>query len=236
MTRLAPRHLLPFAVVAAVAVGCVAPGAHTATAPVLKECGPDGLIDDLNDGNSQVAPVGGRSGYWYVYADKQGTTITPAGTFESVEGGHGSTTGEQYTAEMKGKLATSSNVYAGMGMDFVSPKVTYDVSKYEGITFFAKRAPGTISKLNVKLPDVNTDPDGKICSDCYNDFAYTIDVGEDWQRYVLLFHDLRQDGTWGAPRKPHLDVHKVFAIHWEAKTGGGTFDFFVDDIAFVCGG
>ena len=44
--------------------------------------------------------------------------------------------------EMKGKLATASNVYAGMGMDFVSPKVPYDVSQYQGITFFAKRAPG----------------------------------------------------------------------------------------------
>lgn len=234
MTRLY-RHLFSSGVAAAVAVatGCVAPGAHTSSAPVLKECGPDGLIDDFEDGNSQVAFVGGRGGYWYVYTDKLGTTMTPSGTFESIEGGRN---GSQYAAEMKGKIASGANVYAGMGMDFVSPKAPYDVSKYEGITFFAKRAPGTIGKLIVKLPDVDTDPDGKICTACYNDFAYTIDVGEDWQRYVLLFHDLRQDGTWGAPRKPHLDIHKVFAIHWETKQAGGTFDFFVDDIAFVCRG
>jgi endoglucanase len=233
MTRLAHRHLLPSGVLVAVFVGCVAPGARNAGSIALKECGPDGLIDDLEDGNSQTAHVGGRGGYWYVYADKQGSTLTPSGTFESMEGGRDAS---KYVAEMKGKLAGSSIVYAGIGLNFTDPKVPYDASKYEGITFFAKRAPNTIGKLTVKLPDVNTDPDGKVCTECYNDFGYTIDVGEQWQRYVLVFHDLRQEGTWGSPRKPHIDPRKLFAIHWEAKTSGGEFDFFIDDIAFVCQG
>jgi endoglucanase len=233
MTRLAHRHLLPFGVLVAIVVGCVAPGARNVGSLALKECGPDGLIDDFEDGNSRSAMIGGRGGYWYAYVDKQGSTITPSGTFESEEGGRDAS---KYVAEMKGKLAGSSIVYAGIGMDFTSPKVAYDASKYEGITFFAKRAPNTMSKLTVKLPDIDTDPDGKVCTECYNDFNYTIDVGEQWQRYVLVFRDLRQEGAWGAPRKPHIDPHKLFAIHWEAKTSGGDYDFFIDDIAFVCGG
>ncbi len=236
MTRSVRRLVVPvavFTVVAVGVVGCVVPGANTSGTGVLKECGPEGLIDDLEDGNSQIAIVGGRNGYWSSYVDKVGTTMTPLGTFESVEGGHD---GSQYCAEMKGKLAGASVVYAGIGFNLVDPKAPFDASKYQGITFFAKRAPNTSSKLTVKLPDISTDPDGKICSDCYNDFSYTIDVGEQWQRYVLVFHDLKQEPYWGSPRKPHIDPHKLFAIHWEAKQSGADFDFFIDDIAFVCGG
>ncbi|HEY5089681.1 MAG TPA: hypothetical protein VIK30_06910, partial [Polyangia bacterium] len=147
-----------------------------------------------------------------------------------VEGGHES----KYAVEVKGKLAGSSIVYAAMGLNFEDPKGPYDASKYAGITFFAKRSASSIGKLTVKLPDGNTDPDGGNCSACYNDFGYTINVGEQWARYVLPFHDLKQEPEWGSPRKPHIDASKLFAIHFEAKTPGGEYDFFVDDIAFIC--
>ena len=137
---------------------------------------------------------------------------------------------------VRGKLAGESIVYAAMGLNFRDPKEAFDASKYEGITFFAKRTAASTSRLVVKLPDGNTDPDGGICSACYNDYGAAITVGTQWQRYVLPFRDLRQEPDWGAPRKPHLDRTKVFAIHWEAKASGADFDFFVDDIAFICKG
>ena len=67
-------------------------------------------------------------------------------------------------------------------------------------------------------------------------YGYTITIGDDWQRYVLPFKDLKQEPDWGVPRKPHMNAGKVYAIHWEAKTSGGEFDFLIDDIAFVCKG
>ena len=103
---------------------------------------------------------------------------------------------------------------------------------YEGITFWAKRAPNTIGKLTIKLPDGNTDPDGQICSDCFNDYGYAVNVGEQWQRFVLPFNDLKQEPDWGVPRKPHIDRKRIYAIHFEAKVPGADYDFFIDDIAF----
>src|SRR6186713_1250446 len=41
----------------------------------LKECGPEGLIDDGEDGNNQNLPNDNRGGYWYTFRDKKGTTI-----------------------------------------------------------------------------------------------------------------------------------------------------------------
>ena len=41
-----------------------------------KECpAADFTIDNSEDDDDQVAHQGGRNGYWYTYADKQGTTI-----------------------------------------------------------------------------------------------------------------------------------------------------------------
>jgi len=222
--------------VAAAAGGCLpAPGAKPTTGIAMKECGPDGVIDDFEDNNNQINVVGERGGYWYTYVDAKGSTVWPlpgdqGGTFTVVEGGYNS----KYAAEVKGKLSAQSIVYAAMGLNFEDPKTPFDASQYVGITFFAKRAPNTSPRLVVKLPDGNTDPDGGICSACYNDYGAILNVGEQWQRYVLPFRDLKQEPDWGAPRKPHVDPSKLFAIHWEAKASGTDYDFFVDNIAFIC--
>ena len=220
--------------------GCLPmPGAKVAppgTVP-MKECGPDGVIDDFEDNNNQISVIGERGGYWYTYADTKGSTVSPlpgdqGGVFTPVEGGHDS----KFAVEMKGQLAGSSIVYAAMGLNFQDPKGPYDASMYEGISFWAKRAPNTAPKLFVKLPDGNTDPDGAVCSKCFNDFMTELTVGEQWKRFVIPFRDLKQEGTWGSPRRPHIDSSKLYAIHWQAKASGADFDFWIDDIAFVCKG
>jgi endoglucanase len=234
-----PNLLSLLGAVAAIAGGCTPFGARPASdrPPTYKDCGPDGLIDDLEDNNNQISVFDDRGGYWYTYADRLGSKIWPeqgdnGGTFTISEGGNGS----KYAVNMKGKLAAASVVYAAMGLNFRDPKEGFDASKYEGITFFAKRASGSATKLFAKLPDGNTDPDGAVCSACYNDFSAELDIGEQWKRYVLPFRDLRQEGTWGAPRRPHIDRSKLYAIHWEVKASGADFDIWVDDIAFVCKG
>jgi endoglucanase len=234
-----PFLLALLAVAPAFSFGCVTPGAHVASpgSEPIKTCGPDGTIEDFEDGNNQINVVGDRGGYWYTYVDKEGSTVSPepgdqGGTFAPVEGGHES----KYAAEFKGKLAGKSIVYAAMGLNFEDPKSPFDASQYAGITFWAKRAAASTSRLTVKLPDGNTDPDGQVCSACFNDYGYAVNVGEQWSRFVLPFHDLRQEPDWGAPRRPHVDASKLFAIHWEAKAPGAEYDFLVDDIAFICKG
>jgi hypothetical protein len=227
------------AAVAASGAACVPFGTKPLVSSVgpLKECGADALIDDFEDNNTQIAVIGDRGGYWYTYADKQGSTVWPVegdkgGTFTMVDGGHDS----KFAANVKGHLVSKSDTYAAMGLNFLDPKGGYDASAYEGITFFTKRGSGSNGKLWVKVSDGNTDPDGGICSACFNDYQVQIEVGDVWQRVVIPFHDLRQEGDWGSPRKPHVDRGKLYAIHFESKTPGADFDFLVDDIAFICKG
>src|SRR5262245_2058228 len=119
-----PQHLtfltvlMLFGCATATAIGgCTPFGTKPASAlPVaLKECDAEGLIDDFEDNNNQINIAGDRGGYWYTYADKEGSTVWPVegdkgGTFTVVAGGNNS----KFAANMKGKLAPAAIVYAAM--------------------------------------------------------------------------------------------------------------------------
>lgn len=219
-------------------LGCVAPGAlPSAThASSLRECGPQGLLDDFEDNDAQASPAEDRGGYWYTYSDKSGSKVWPepgetGGTFEVSPGGHNNS---KFAARMRGKLAPGPVVYAALGVSLTDPREPYDASRYEGITFYARRGAAATAQARVKLPDGNTDPEGQVCSDCYNDYGVTLVVGEQWQRFVLPFRDMKQAPNWGAPRRPHIDSKRLIAINWEVNTPGADFDLWVDDLAFIC--
>jgi len=112
----------------------------------------------------------------------------------------------------------------------------YDASRCNGIAFVAKKSPESSSAIRVKLPDINTDPAGGVCEECYNDFGIGLKVTDEWTRYVVSFSDLKQESGWGKPNPPNIDSEKVFGIQWQTTVPGVDFDIWIDDISFVdCG-
>lgn len=217
--------------------GCLKPNPESQKGAALKECGPTGQIDDFEDNNNQNLVVDNRGGYWYTFVDKVGSTVWPeageaGGTFTPSEGGYSS----KYGAEVKGKIGTAAIVFGALGMNFQDPKAMYDASKYEGVTFFAKRGPGSTGKVRLKVPDGNTDPEGGVCSECFNDFGEDLNLSEQWQRFVFPFRDMKQMEGWGAPRKAHIDPTKIFGMQWQVNTQGADYDIFVDNVGFICKG
>jgi hypothetical protein len=89
--------------------------------------------------------------------------------------------------------------------------------------------------LRVKVPDANTDPDGKICSDCYNDFGLSFELSDEWTRYTVNFKDLKQEEGWGDPRPPSSATDKLFGLQWQVSTPNAEFDVWFDDIRFEGG-
>jgi endoglucanase len=226
-----------FTLVSGVAMssGCLTPSPNSSGAAAMKECGPSGQIDDFEDNNNQNLVIEGRGGYWYTFVDKAGSTVSPeageaGGTFAPSEGGYGS----KYAGEFKGKIGTAAIVFGALGMNFQDPKATYDASKYAGITFFAKRGANSTGKVRLKVPDGNTDPEGGVCSECFNDFGADLNLTEQWQRFVLPFHDMKQMEGWGAPRKPHIDSSKIFGLQWQVNVQGADYDISIDNVGFIC--
>jgi endoglucanase len=198
-----------------------------------KECPPDFAIDDAEDNNNQVLLRGGRSGYWYTFVDKAGSTITPPSqiTFLMSPGGaHGSL----YAARMMGKVSPAGQpLFAGLGFSFTDPKAAYDASAFSGVSFYAKVGPGSTANVRLKLPDANTDPAGKACSECFNDFGTDLTLTGDWQKYVAPFAAMKQMEGWGAPHPAAVDSAKLFGLQWQVTQAGASYDVWVDDVRFT---
>jgi endoglucanase len=235
------KWMLPTLAVMVMSAGCedgpAAPGATSPAAATLKSCGPDGLIDDAEDNNNRVAAVSGRGGYWYTYTDKLGSTIAPAagGTFSMSPGG---ANGSKFAGNMKGKIAAADQpplyLSIGMGMGLVD-KGTYDASKYKGIAFWAKKGPGSTSKVRLKIPDINTDPQGKVCTEaCFNHFGADLELTETWTKYTFAWADLHQLPGWGSPSPTAITESKLFGIQFQVNDPGADYDVWVDDLEFLC--
>ncbi len=228
-----PWLLLPLAI----SSGCItsSPAEYGAT-PAAKKLDlavcENGLLDDGEDNNGQIVKVDGRDGYWFTFGDTVGTKFTPKGPFEMSPGGRPSGGGlpeSKYSARVKGKMAVSGkSIYAGVGFALANPKSGFDLSHAKGIQFWAK-GPG---KVRFKTPDINTDPAGDRCEDCYNDFGVDIYLSDKWERYTVPFMEMQQQPGWG-DRAPHVATGAIYAVQWQFTTPGAEFDLAFDDVFLV---
>jgi endoglucanase len=228
----APAAAAPAAPAAAPAAP---PGVAAAPAPgpmtvPAKDCPPEFSIDDVEDNNNQLTVQGGRNGYWYTYLDPQGTTITPPAKTKFLQSAGGAS-GSKFAAHMAGTISKNGDpLYAGMGFSFTDPKGPYDATQYTGVSFWAKVGPGSIKTVRLKVPDVNTDPQGKVCTECFNDFGADLTLTEQWQKYTIPFATMKQMDGWGNPNPPTINKSKIYGMQWQVNDRGAAYDVWVDDV------
>jgi hypothetical protein len=187
----------------------------------------DGLIDDFEDGNTQVSQLGDRGGYWFTSHDPDGSTIDPS-PFAISAGGAGTTS--QKALHVYGQTSSASGAWGILvGANFVSDGV-YDASKYAGVSFKAKVGKDSTKTLRFKVADVNTHPDGGVCKNCWNHFGKEVTLSNDWQEVTVPFVDLRQETGWGEAY-PSLTTSKVMALNWSIGPGRA-YDLWIDDVQF----
>jgi endoglucanase len=88
--------------------------------------------------------------------------------------------------------------------------------------------------VRLKVPDMNTDPDGGVCSECFNDFGADMALAPEWKKYIFPFKKMAQMPGWGAPRKPHIAPAAIYGLQWQVNTPGASYDIWVDDVQFLC--
>ena len=225
-------RLVPMACLFGLALGgCISspPWEYGPTAEAKKlHLGPckNGMLDDAEDGDTQIIKAGGRDGYWYTFADQWGSTVDPKGKFRMQEGGP---PGSRYAARITGKTAKAGeSIYVGMGFSFTNPKMPYDASWAKGIRFWGK-GPG---RVRLEAMDVNTSPEGDRCTDCYNHFGVDISLQSDWQRYTVPFEKLAQQPGWG-DRAPHVTTDQLFGIQWQFRAPDKDYDIWIDQVELV---
>ena len=95
-------------------------------------------------------------------------------------------------------------------------------------------AENSTGKVRLKIPDVNTDPEGGACTECFNDFGGDLNLTTDWKQYIFPWKAMKQMPGWGNPRKPHITPSKLFGIQFQVNVPSANYDIFIDDIKFVC--
>ena len=191
----------------------------------------NGLVDDFDDGDAVVKLLEGRDGGIYTIADSLGSTITPAvGTFTPSSPGH-SGLGAHFT----GHVANSnSSPYAGLNMDFTSPRETYDASRYTGFTFYAlKGSSQGNSTRRINVPDHDTDAQGGVCTTCGHDFGTSVTLTTTWTQYTVRFSSLSQQ-SGGRPHVQNIDTTQLYGIKFLAQSKNSDYDVWIDDVTFIC--
>jgi hypothetical protein len=216
---------------AAVGTGCSLNQFRGPAQEEVHTCAEKALIENAEDQDDQILLREGRGGYLYTFVDKAGSRISPDENHFKME--FGGAPGSKYAIHVKGRTGTGGEIYAGVGFDFKSTPETYEAKQYKGLAFSARIKAGSEEHWRFMVGDVNTDPKGKVCKECDNDWGTPFKPTEEWTRYEVLFSDLKQEAGWGQPRPPTVDTAKLFGMKWQMATPNAAFDLWVDDISFV---
>ncbi|HYQ15387.1 MAG TPA: hypothetical protein VEQ58_06515, partial [Polyangiaceae bacterium] len=212
------------------------PAAGTAT---------DLLIDNVDDGDNGIGKIGGRSGYWYTYADTNGTMITPmpdttkANPLKpSATGCHDASAGciaITGTTSMDDLTVVGMEKYgyAGVGFDFSNAmkSCVYNGSAYSGIRFYAKGDVAITIKLNTTA--TVTAAEGGTCTTNCAGFSPTgadvlLEDPATWQLIDIPFATAKQP-TWATAAT--LDKAALISLQIQIPPGQ-TFNVALDDFTF----
>jgi hypothetical protein len=194
-------------------------------------------IDRMEDGDGTIDMVEQRGGVWFAFNDKSTDSQFPsidAETFSMSEL-EPARAGSHRAARSHGGGFTEWG--AGIGFELYNQKA-YDLSRYAGITFWARRAPGTASALRFAVTDSATAPRGGKCRDfvdystCSDYFGVDLSLSTAFRRYSFTWEELSQEG-WGEPHPDSIATSEVYGVRFQADPIED-FDFWIDDIALLC--
>ena len=189
----------------------------------------DLLIDDFEDGDSQIALLAGRNGSWFVSNDGSGqqTPDPRAACLPSLlSPSRGASTMALHT--------TGSGFYnwgAMVGANFLVSGMTvlpYDISTHLGVTFTAKIGrPTSVKQVRVSIRNYDTLYGCTVCGD---PFGASATISDTFQTIQLPFASMKQQG-FGKPQLANFDTKRTYAVTfaWGAHE---TFDVWIDDVGF----
>ena len=203
------------------------PGAATPSVDctTARASGTAPLIDDFEDGNTQVLVSDGRHGYWHIVRDN-----SPSGEL-SLDEPPVPESGGARDSERSMHLSGSGHTEwgAGFSVDLRSQSLPYDASAHAGLKFWARGTPS----LRVILVQQNlatghscaTCPAGS--SECGAFYGTQLTLTDDWTELTVPWSALTQ-ATAGATR---FAPDQLMLIKFEAPAAE-RFELWLDDVTF----
>ncbi len=194
------------------------------------------MIDNLEDNDRHIIMANGRQGPWHSFNNttSSGNQQPPIGTaFVANAGGANNTA---YAVHSTG----SGFQFGGVGFDLNNADPTgtpessqsqpYNASAFNGVTFWAKGS-GTLRVEFAMRSFVPTDRGGTCSSNCWNVYgANTPTLTGNWTQITIPWAGMQreQGGT-----SPAFNASELMSVSFK---GGGTFDFWIDEVAFTRAG
>jgi hypothetical protein len=188
----------------------------------------DNVIDDFEDGDLMLKPVGGRVGTWVGVGTMGSTTFGEASTRCVARGTH---SGHLTAMETQSYLANWNAVMIDPFIDAHG----YNAETYSGFSFWIARGENAMPPYETPIGVTTTDTvaggtvctvPGGVCGDYYA-IRKRIPLTRTWTRWVIRFADLSQYG-FGVPLVPLRRSGIVSIIIWPENQ----FDIWIDDVRF----
>lgn len=184
----------------------------------------DGLVDDFEDGDGLVSPIGGRNGAWFVFNDGTGVQSPEPGIETlpepNAEGGFSlQTSGDGFV--LFGAGVGASLAFSGTSV------LPYDASSYGGVRFRVRSS----FDYRFGIGTLATTPvaDGGTClANCFDDHVISLGA-TDSTTVEIRFTDLAQLG-FGTPAA--FVSSEVLFLKWFFPPGL-PFDVEIDDVELV---
>lgn len=217
-----------------------APGAAPPTPPPCPPSAavpPEQMLDNFEDGDSELLPFAGRNGAWFVANDQTpGASIHPAAGPANPERLEVPRCSSLFALHFTGDGFVSWGAVIGVTLRFDKAPLAVNWSNYRGIHFWVRSTEKRAGVLRFNVDDAQTHPNGGRCykpvtkeKDCWNSFGIDLPVlSADWEERTIGFDSLTQ--KYPVPSPTQLDLTQIYRISFKTSPGN-PFDLWIDDVS-----
>jgi len=183
--------------------------------------GSEPSIDDFEDGDDEVRPLEGRTGFWRwareIDAPGSAPALIPIPRPDATR-----------TNRLAQHVKGGQLVDWGAIVEFDFRPACYDASKYVGVSFQA-RGPGRIYFASRERSVIPIAEGGSCEVDCYNPHVAKIELESAFRTYQVRWSDMRQRGIG----KPALDTRHLHSLAFLIRAEDTPYDVWLDDVRFL---
>jgi len=199
---------------------------------------PSALIDDLEDGNGQIAQVGTRNGSWWISTDGTDGIVTPeADMAPPAERILGKRCDSEFGMHITGADFSEWGAVFSLGFRYTDKEEPIDVSEFDGVMLWARVGETHSSNVRIQFQDSTSHIEGGKCNpedgnpdSCWDGWGTDLEpLGPEWQLYKIRFSTLAQR-NFGLQGEA-IDLENVYAIDFSLDANA-VFDVWIDDLWF----